>query len=210
MQNITLNAELRTAVGGGRVKRLRKTGMVPAVLYGKGIEPIKVQVKMSDIRKLLITSGKNAFFSLLVDGKEHSAIIKEMQYETVSNNLIHIDLQQVSLTEKITSTVALRLIGRDEVEKGGQVLIHQMDVLDIQCLPQNIPSHIGVDVSKLEVGSNISVGELDIPENVDVLNDPGDVICSLTEARSVAEDEEEEVEAEGEAVESETEEAAEE
>ena len=94
MQNIKIKAQKRNDIGGGHVKRLRKNGMVPAVIYGKNIESSPIQVSMSDLRKLVATGGQNAFFTLEIDGAEHAAIIKNIQYGVVKNDVLHVDIRR--------------------------------------------------------------------------------------------------------------------
>ena len=117
MQNIKIKAQKRNDIGGGHVKRLRKNGMVPAVIYGKNIESSPIQVSMSDLRKLVATGGQNAFFTLEIDGAEHAAIIKNIQYGVVKNDVLHVDIQKVSLTEKIQASVSVRIVGRERLRR---------------------------------------------------------------------------------------------
>ncbi len=211
MQSMVVKAEKRGAVGGGHVKRLRQDGVVPAVIYGKEIDSQPVQLSMSDLRDLVHSSGRGAFFTLKLDGKEHAVIIKDIQYDAVNSSVLHVDLQKVSLTEKIQSDVSIRLMGRDKVETGRKVLVHQLDQITVKCLPQNTPSYFEADVSGLDVGDSLTVGEIELPEDIELINDPGEVIASVSEVREIVEEEPEAgevdilepVEAEGEAEEEE-------
>lgn len=214
MQSMVVKAEKRNAVGGGHVKRLRQDGVVPAVVYGKEIESQPVQLSMSDLRDLVHKSGRGAFFTLKLDGKEHAVIIKDIQYDVVNSSVLHVDLQKVSLTEKIQSDVSIRLIGRDKVETGRKVLVHQLDQITVKCLPQNTPSYFEADVSGLDVGDSLTVGEIEIPEDIELINDTAEVIASVSEVKEIVEEEPEAgdvdilepVEAEGEEEEQEKEE----
>jgi len=198
MQNIMVEAEKRNGIGGGHVKRLRKEGMVPAVIYGKGIDSIPIKIKMSDLRELVTTGGRNAFFTLSVEGMEHAAIIKDIQYDIIKSDVLHVDVQKVSLTEKIQSNVAIRIIGREKAESGGKVLIIHMDTVAVECFPQDTINHVALNVSELNVGDSLAVADLDLPESFTVLDAPNEMVVSVSEVREIEEPEEEEtVEEEG-------------
>jgi large subunit ribosomal protein L25 len=161
--------------------------MVPAVIYGKNIESSPIQVSMSDLRKLVATGGQNAFFTLEIDGAEHAAIIKNIQYGVVKNDVLHVDIQKVSLTEKIQASVSVRIVGREKVETGGRVIVQQLDTITIECYPQDIINHLDVDVSGLDTGDSLKVADLKIPEGIDVLNESDEVVVSISEVRETAE-----------------------
>jgi large subunit ribosomal protein L25 len=198
MENIKIKAQKRTDVGGGHVKRLRKRGIVPAVIYGKDIESSPTQVSMSDLRRLVATGGRNAFFTLEMDDMEHAAIIKSIQYDVINSDVLHVDIQKVSLDEKIQLSVAIRIVGREKVETGNKVIIQNLDEITIACFPQDAINYLDVDVSDLDAGDSLRVADLKVPENMDILNDADEVVVSVTEVRETvepaAEEESEDVE----------------
>lgn len=183
MANVILNAEKRIEVGGRALNRLRNNGSIPAVLYGRTIESIPLTLRNSDIREILTKEGKSAFLKLKVDGQEHAAIVKELQYDIMNGSLLHVDLQQVSLTEKIQIEVPLRIKGRELVEKGGLVVNQQINDVTIECLPQDAPHSIEVEITGMKLGDLVKAGQIQIPEGSVLVNDPEEVLISLLEVR---------------------------
>ncbi|MDD4494325.1 MAG: 50S ribosomal protein L25 [Eubacteriales bacterium] len=184
MANVILNAEKRTEMGGRVLKRLRSKGSVPAVLYGRKIEPLPLTLRYSDIREILTKEGKSAFLKLkVVDGQEYAAIVKDLQYDILNGNLMHIDLQQVSLTEKIQVEVPLRITGRELIEKGGLIVNQQVNNVTVECLPQDTPHFFEVDITGMKLGDVIKAGVIQIPEGSTLVNDPEEVLVSLLEVR---------------------------
>jgi large subunit ribosomal protein L25 len=137
MGNNVLKLEERQAIGGSRVKRLRKSGYVPAVIYGKSINSVAVQVKKSKLREFLTKNGKNAVFTAeFENGESYPALVKEVEYDVIKNEFLHVDFQQVSLTEKIKATIPIRIIGREAVKRVQGVLAQQLDEVEVECFPQ--------------------------------------------------------------------------
>jgi large subunit ribosomal protein L25 len=181
-----LEIEKRDSIGGSKVKRLRKNGFIPAIIYGKGIEPVPVTVKKSDFRESIIKNGKNAVFNVEVEkGKPFPIIIKEIAYDNLKNEYVHVDLQVISLTEKRRASVPIRIIGREVIEMSKNVLIHQMDQVDVECLPLDMPEYFEADASEMKTGENFTAGQLDIPDNISLISSPDDVIFSITEAKEI-------------------------
>ncbi len=204
MAIVVLNADVRSEIGGGSLNRLRKTGYLPAVLYGRSIEAEPIVIKLSDLREILVKEGKNAFLTLKLKGIDHAAIIKEIQYNAINGDILHVDLQQVSLTEKIQSNIPVRLNGRENAEKSGLMANLQLAELTIECLPQHTPRSFEIDISHMQVGDVITVDEIEKPEGVTILNEAEEVIVSLVDVKHTAGPEEEgeaDAAAEGESVE---------
>jgi large subunit ribosomal protein L25 len=188
MNNAVLKIEPRKALGGGKVKRLRANGYVPAVVYGKEVDATPLAIKVSNLRESLVKNGKNAVFNIeLENGKLYPVVIKEIQYDILKNGYQHVDLQQVSLTEKRKASVPVRLVGSSE-----GILVHQIDEIEVECLPLETPEYIEADISHLTVGSNLVAGDLKMPENVTLLSDPENVIASITEVKQIADEGEDE------------------
>lgn len=185
MKSITLTAEKRAEIGGRGINRMRKQGLIPAVLYGKKIEAEPLVIKYSEIREILVQQGKSVFLTLEVDGKKHAAVIKDLQFDVVKGDLMHIDLQKVSLTEKIHAEVSLRIRGRELVEKGGTIVVQHMNEVTVECLPQNTPHYIEVDISRLAHGESVTVGDLKLPADVKPVSDSDAVIATLAEVKEV-------------------------
>lgn len=209
MGNNVLKLEERQAIGGSRVKRLRKSGYVPAVIYGKSINSVAVQVKKSKLREFLTKNGKNAVFTAeFENGESYPALVKEVEYDVIKNEFLHVDFQQVSLTEKIKATIPIRIIGREAVKRVQGVLAQQLDEVEVECFPQDMPQYIEVDVSDMAIGESLTAEELKIPEEVTLLTEPDAVILSIISSKMEEDEAEEDVAEEAAELDEESEEAA--
>jgi large subunit ribosomal protein L25 len=204
----TLAVEEREERGSRAVRRLRRTGFVPGVIYGGGNgEAVSFKVAAQDLRHVLLDG------SALIDvkvggGKGRPAIVKEQQYHPVRNELLHIDLLEVRLDEKINATVAVELEGTEEAPgvKEGGVLDHVTRELNIEALPTDIPERVTVDVSGMEIAATLPLSAVAAQPGVTFLDDPDEtVIATVVAPTEVAEPEEieEETELVGEEVEAE-------
>ncbi|HOJ09261.1 MAG TPA: 50S ribosomal protein L25 [Clostridiales bacterium] len=185
MQEIaTINIESRENTGGGSSRRLRNNGYIPAVLYGKGMQPLPVKVKKSELRGTLLKYGKNAVFSIKLPGKDDtSAIIKEIQNDFATGEIMHADFHQISLTEEIKVEVPVKILGREIVEAARMVVLQQMDEISVKCLPQNAPQHIEIDVSKMSPGESIAAGDVKLLEGVALESQPDQIVVTLNEVK---------------------------
>jgi large subunit ribosomal protein L25 len=181
MNDSTLNLEERSNVGWRKVKRLREAGYIPAVVYGQGMESTAAQVKAGELRDFLSKNGKNAMFTTEF-AAEHdlSLLVKDIEYDPVKHNIVHVDFQRVSLTEKIRAEVLVRAVGAEWIEKAGNVVVHQLNDIVVECLPQDAPQHIDVNISDMKPGHSLTVSQLTLPEGVIPITDPQAVILSIT------------------------------
>jgi large subunit ribosomal protein L25 len=195
MERHSIEAELRTETGKGAARRIRRSGLIPGVVYGRGNEPRSIKVDPLDIEKLL---QSNAIFDLTFvgeDGEESTVIIKDYQKDVIKQNLLHVDFQFISMDEKITVSVPMRLEGEAVGVHDGGVLQQLLREIDIDVLPSEIPEEITIDISELEVGESLSVADLELPEAIDLVTDSDEVIVTVvTPTELVEEDEEEEEE----------------
>lgn len=160
-----LKVEKRTIVGK-KVKKLRKEGLLPASIYGKDIKSFSVQANLKEVVSLLGKVGETGLVDLAVAGEEKSrvALLKNPQYDPVSDQLVHLDLHEVKLTEKVTVVVPVELTGEaPAVERGEGILIHVLNEIEIETLPTELPEKFIADVGRLEkVGDAVMVKELGI------------------------------------------------
>jgi large subunit ribosomal protein L25 len=193
--DIILVAETGRPTGSPASRRLRATGKIPAVLYGRGAEPAPISVEWRDLRGALTTDkGLNALLTLKIGSQRTKAIVKEMQRHPVRRDVLHIDFLAVDVDKPITTDVPLLLEGEPEkVIRDDGVVEQILNVLIVTAKPDAIPGHIAVDVSRLEIGQHITVGDLQLPEDVTTEADPEEtiVIAKLT-SLALAEEEEEE------------------
>ena len=183
-------------VTGKKVKGLRRQGIIPAHLYGRGTESMALQAPAPSITTLLRTAGRNAVIDLQIngEGEPRPVVLRGVQRDPVTDELVHIDFFQISLTEQLRADVPLVLAGEaPAVVVFGGVLLQSLDHLTIEALPAEIPSHIEVDVTGLEtLDSALFVRDLTIPPNVHLLTDPDQVVAKVEAPRIAAEIEAEE------------------
>jgi large subunit ribosomal protein L25 len=210
-----LTVSERTKLGSPETRRLRKQGLVPGVLYGRG-EPVAICVEERELRRALTgAGGLHSILDVQIDGtgKSHASILKDYQVDKVRGNVVHVDLQEVRLDQPIHATVSVQLTGGEDapgVREGG-VLSQPLRDLNVEALPLEVPEHIDLDVSQLELNGTLRVADIAVPEGVTLLDEPETVVATITApTREVAPEEELEG-AEAEALEGEAEgEAAEE
>lgn len=190
MEAINLPAETREA-GKGPARQARRAGFIPAVLYSKGREPILLQVPAREFSRILATgAGRNSLIRLRVprEKEEKMVMIKELQQDPVRGSLLHADLYQVSLKEKIRALVPLAVTGEEVLARGGGIVQHQLREVEVECLPTRLPDHLTVSVVGLRAGEHLSVGDLDAPEGVKILTPPEEVIVAVVAARGAEEE----------------------
>jgi large subunit ribosomal protein L25 len=185
MEEIFLEAGPRQDVGRAGVKGLRKEGFVPAVVYCEGRESFPIQVSSSALLRLIHQYRiESAVINLTIkDDKKKKArpcLIKEIQYDPVHGDIIHVDFNEISMTKLIKVNVPLVAKGEPVgVKQEGGSLEHILWEIEIECLPTDLPKEIEVDVSQLKLGDSIHVKDLSRPANIKVLNDPEAVVLSV-------------------------------
>jgi large subunit ribosomal protein L25 len=210
----TLSAEERPERGTRATKRLRRAGLVPGVVYGGGSgESVSFKVDARVLRQVLVDGS--ALIDLEVGGTTRPVIVKDQQLHPVRDEVMHIDLLEVRLDEKIQTQVGVQIVGVEEAPgvKEGGVLEHVTHQLNIEALPTAIPDSITVDVSGMEIAATMHLSELTPPEGVEFLDDPDEtIIATVVVPTEVEEPEEieEETELVGEEAEAAEAEAAEE
>lgn len=186
MKKILLNAKLR-AERGRKTNKGRKDGLIPAVVYGKGIEAQSLWVTYLDFKRLLGKSGESVIIDLKIDDKDdRNVIIHEVQRDPVRGSYAHIDFFQVNMAEKIEAEVRLEFIGESPaVRESGGVLVKSIDKIHVKCLPADLPSHIDVDISAIKTfEDHICVKDLKVSEKVEIKIEPETVIALVTPPRT--------------------------
>jgi large subunit ribosomal protein L25 len=201
MSDTTVVAESRDSSGSRATRRLRTDGRIPGVVYGNGVGPIPVSVEARQLRHSLSTpAGLNAVLSVEIDGKEYTAMAREIQRHPVRGTVTHVDFQVVDPNRLISADVTMVLTG-DPVELHHQdgVLEQQLFQISVRAKPSEIPQHFEVDVSGLVVGTAVRISDLTIPPGVEIDLDPETVIAAGQPPRVVREEGEAEEGVEGEA-----------
>ncbi|MCX6806870.1 MAG: 50S ribosomal protein L25 [Candidatus Berkelbacteria bacterium] len=186
METILLKAEPRE-IFGKKVKSLREKGQIPAVLYGHKIKPLHLSINKSDFEKVYKTAGVSSLVDIKIKNEQaKKVLIHEPQTNPITSEPIHVDFYQVKMTEKITTEIPLKFIGEAPVVKEQEgVLITNRDSIEVQCLPDALVHEIEVDISNLKTfEDDIKIANLNISEGIEVLNDPEEVVVSITPPRS--------------------------
>jgi large subunit ribosomal protein L25 len=180
MAVIPLSGTRREALGKGGARKSRAAGRIPAVLYGHGEEPVPVSIQAREFDLALRShKGGNPIVNLAVAGGEYTALIRAVQYDPLTHDILHLDFQHISLTETIEVKVAVHLTGLPVgVKDGGGILETILREIEVRCLPTAIPPAIEVDVSHLNIGDSVHVREISVP-NVTILNDGAETVATV-------------------------------
>ncbi len=185
MDQINLKATVRVEKGKQAVKRLRDKGWIPAVVYHRGDEPVSIVVADKEVSRIIRSAeGENVLINLTIEkekrAKPRPVIIKEVQHHPVKRNILHVDFNEISLTEKII--VEVEVVANGEpfgVKQEGGLLDHPLRQIKVRCLPTDIPKHIDVDVSGLKLNDSIHVKDLKLSDKFEILNDPESLLFQV-------------------------------
>lgn len=191
MERVSLEARRRDGVGKSRVRKLRRSGQIPAVVYGRAREALPVAVDAKALRNVLHThAGMNVLIDLsIADGDRFTGtvMVKEVQRDIFLRDIIHVDFHTINLAEKLEAHVRISFIGQAKgVADGGVFEVHLREVL-VECLPTQIPEHIEVDVSELAVGHSMHVSDLTVPPDVTIVTPAGEVVATVVMPKAVEE-----------------------
>ncbi len=183
MKQVTLKVSKREKTGKEVAKKLRKAGFIPAILYGKEIEPTPLTIKYSEFEKIYKRyKGEAVIYTLEFENgalSRKQAILKEIQRHPVTDMIIHVDFQAIEEGKPIEIKVPLEFVGKPVgVTKGGvlEIMLHE---LTIECLPSDIPDKITVDLSSLDVGDSLHVSDIKVPENIKVVDSPEETVATV-------------------------------
>ena len=202
-----LKANLRDGGGKGSARKIRAQGLVPAILYGHGMDPVKVAIDDRELYHVLHTeAGTNVLVDLHVEKDQHLAMPREIQRDHIRGQFLHVDFLVVRRDERITVDVPVHLIGESHGVKEGGVVEHHLWDLKVECVPTNVPQSVEADITRLGIGDSLSVADIRIPGNATVLTPLEETIVSVVpppilkieeEVAEAVEGEEAEAEAEG-------------
>ena len=196
MDEVVIQAN-RRQVFGKKVGALRREGVLPAVVYGSKIDSIPISLDMRDASRTLEKLSPSALVVVDVDGEQHYTLVRDKQRNPVRGSIIHVDFQAVSLTEKVRADLNINLVGdAPAVETYLGIVVPSLEQLSIESLPKDLPDKIDVDISGLlEIGDSVLVGDLVVPDGVEILSDPDEVVVVVIAqaAEGVEEVEEEEI-----------------
>jgi large subunit ribosomal protein L25 len=200
MEQIRLMVQKRSVLGK-QVRRLRREGWVPAVLYGHGVESLPIQALQGDLGGIVAQASLSRLIALQVGDEEapRVALIRDVQRDVLTEKILHVDFLQIQMAETLRTTIPLQLIGQSPVtEQRGGMLLQGITEVEIECLPGDLVDAIEVDVSALlAIDQELTIADLTVPQGIEVLADPQEMVVR---AMWVREEEEEEAEIEEEAV----------
>jgi len=187
MEKVVLKANKRDVVGK-QVKALRREGKLPAVIYGRHTDPINIELDSRAAGRKLARATSSSLITIDLNGEMIPTLVREKQRDYIKNNLLHVDFLTVSMTETLRAYVELRFKGVSlAVKDFDAILVHNIEQLQIECLPADLPEYVEVDISVLKnPGDGIRVGDLTVTGNVTVLDD-ADMMVAVASAPRIAE-----------------------
>lgn len=172
MEEVLLQVSKRDVVGK-QVKTLRREGLLPAIVYGRGISSIPISINSREANKILSAITSSNLVVIDIDGDKHTTLVREKQRDPVTGEVLHIDFYEVSMTEKLRTNVGLEFQGDSPAVKELMgVLVTVMESLEVECLPQDLPNRIVADLSTLEeIGDSLYVRDISLPPNIELISD---------------------------------------
>ncbi len=188
-QQVKLKAQKRTVIGRNAIKKIKKEGLVPGVVYGSQTLPMALQVDGRELKNVLAhASSEHVLVELeIADGGQSTnrlALIQEVQHHPLKRELLHVDFHAVSATEKITSEVPIEAVGEAlGVRTFGGLLEYSLRTLEVECLPQDLPDIIRIDVTNLNIAESLHVRDIPLPAGVEALTDSDLTVVSVVASR---------------------------
>jgi large subunit ribosomal protein L25 len=170
MAESILSVSLRKDYGKGAARNLRRQGLAPAVFYGKGVENFSLIVDPKSLKKALATdAGPNTLIRLQGEGgfNDKVVIVKELQKDTLTRQILHVDFEAIDLTQKTVVLVPVKVVGTAAGEKDGGILQLVVREMEIRCLPTEIPPHIEIDVTSMKIGDSLHIADVVLPPGVE-------------------------------------------
>ena len=184
MEKVVIKATKRDVVGK-QVKALRREGKLPGVIYGRHTEPVNINLESQTASRALAMLTSSSLVTIDVEGTEYFALVREKQRDYIKNRLLHVDFLAVSLTEKLRTRVDVRFIGVSPAVKDfNAVMVHNLETLEVECLPADLPERIDLDISVLaKPGDGFRVKDVVVPDTIRLLDDPETMVAVATFAK---------------------------
>ncbi len=189
----TFSSELRNEVGTNASHRSRENGYVPAIIYGRDMNSLPLEINSNEVENFIRNYGNGGLIGLNIGGVDYTVFIKEVQKDPITSKIIHVDFQQVSQNERINITIPIVLKGKALVERSGSIVQQQLRDLEIECLAGSIPQSLEVDISSFRPGDTIKVADMEFGQEISIIHDPESVVASVAFIKDrIEEDESEE------------------
>ncbi len=186
MEKLQLKVTANTAVGNA--EKLRKQGMIPAVLYGHNLTSQHLAASQNEFEKVFRKAGESTLVEVVTeDGKTHNVLIQEVQRHYLTNLPIHVDFYEVKMTEKLTATVQLEFVGEsDAVKLHGGTLVRVLNEVEVECFPADLPHNLEVDISKLKtINDTLTVKDIKVSDKVTIKAELDDTVANIQPPRDV-------------------------
>ncbi len=192
MENTKLIAKKRNLEGSSNARRLRKTGALPAVIFGADKEPVSVEINAHDFEQILHHSASESILiEIEVEGEGNTRVlVKDVQHHPVSTDLLHVDLMRVTAGKAINVEIQLELVGEAEGVKTGGSVDHVMHSISVECLPKDLVEKIEIDISEMEIGDALCVSDLGLGAKFKALVDETAIVATIAAPRAEEEDDE--------------------
>ena len=181
-----LNVDIRKENGTSAARRTRLQNKVPGVVYHSGVEGVPLSVDKNSLKKALKTG--QMIFEINVEDKDQFVLVKEIQYHPVTDDIIHIDFQKVREDEKISLDVAVRSVGDSQGVKLGGILVQMLNSVSVKCKPSEIPEFLEIEVTEMEMNSNLFVKDITLPDDVEMLTAEDISVVSVQEPKEEKEE----------------------
>ena len=201
MSTVQFNVTKRDSLGKEASKKFRRDGLIPAVVYGKNKENLNINVNHLKLKQIFKSdAGENTIIEMQVEDSDikKKVLLKEAHLDTLTSNPIHLDFYEINESEKVKVSCPLKFTGKPEGVKNGGVIQTLANEVQVQCLPENIPNNIEIDIAHLEIGETFRVEDLTEVEGVDIVSNPNSTVLSILAPRLITETQEASSEEEGE------------
>jgi large subunit ribosomal protein L25 len=192
MAEVNLAADPREVSTKGAVNEMRRNGNVPGVLYSKDMDTVSFSVSELALKPIIYTTEMRLVNLKIGDAEEVKSILKDIQFDPLTDRVVHVDFQAITVGQVIQVQVPINIVGQAVGVKEGGRFIQNLHKVDVECLPRDIPNHLDVDVSDLHIGESILLRDLEF-ENITFLNPEDTTVAAVTTARSLEEEETEEL-----------------
>ncbi|MEZ7893244.1 MAG: 50S ribosomal protein L25 [Candidatus Wallbacteria bacterium] len=188
MKQVTLKAEIRKTTGTGAINKIKSEGLIPAVVYGKGKDATSLVLKKAEFEQTFKKNNVRAIYKLdVVDGTNQivkNTLIKEVQHDPIKLRVIHVDFYEYDEHKKIRTMIPVITKGTPIGLKSGGILTHVKSQIEVECLPIDIPEHVIVDVTNLDVHDSVRVTDIHFEKAIHVIDDPHDVVISIAATKA--------------------------
>ncbi len=191
-ETIVLEAQPRTIVGK-QVKQLRAESLIPAVVYGPTLEAaLQLQIPEKELQESLKAAGGTNLIELRIGGKKISSLVRDVQRDILTPDILHVDFYAPDMNVRLRTEVPVIHIGESPIVKSGQaIIITEVNAVEVECLPNSIPSHLEIDLSSLtEIGAMLTVADLKAPADVEIVTDPEEILVRTDYAMALETEEE--------------------